>query len=141
MKIILRQSLLVAMLFLMPQIGESAASKLTTPNRTNNEVQDASFKQGLKQRWLNFKKSTGGKKKIWKNRVYRWVKFFSISMPTGKLMASLVLLLLSIVLLAIGGVTKYGLIFGILGSVAIIGALVAFLLWMAERSKSVSTRN
>jgi hypothetical protein len=141
MKIILRQSLLIAMLFFIPQIGVPASSKLTTPNRTSNAAQDATIKQGLKQRWVKFKKNTGGKKKILKNRVYRWLKFFSISMPTGKLMTSLVLLLLSIVLLAIGGVTKYGLIFGILGSVAIIGALIAFLLWMAERSNSASTRN
>ncbi len=141
MKIILRQSFLVAMLFLIPVFGESAVAKHTTPSRTSNTVQDASNKQDFKQKWVNFKKNIGEKRKMLKERGYKLLKFFSISMPTGKLMTSLVLLLLSIILLAIGGVTKYGLIFGILGSAAIIGALIAFLLWMAERSKNASTRN
>ncbi len=141
MKIILRQSLLMTLLFLAPQLGESAVSIRNITSQAQNTQEVEAGKQDLKQHWTSIKKSLGGKKKRLKERIYKWIQFGTIAMPTGKLLTSIILMLMSIVLLAVGGATKYGLILGILGSVAIIGAVIFFLLWMSDRSKTAPTIN
>ncbi len=140
MKIILRHSLLLAIVLFTFNYGQSAISSHTN-FKTSVAQKEATVKHDKKSRWQIFKEKIGeGQQKI-KERFHKWVAKTLISMPTGKLLTSLVLLLLSIIILAIGGVTKFGLLFGILGSIALVGALAFFLLWMAERSKSTPRGN
>ncbi|MCF8244117.1 MAG: hypothetical protein K9J37_02650 [Saprospiraceae bacterium] len=65
-----------------------------------------------------------------------WKAIVSMSLPSGKLLTSLILLLLSMVFFAIGGLTCLGVLFNLLGSAAVIAALIFFVLWLSGRTNA-----
>lgn len=77
-------------------------------------------------------------KSKFKQKIKRWWAMVEMAFPTGKLLSSLIFLLLSIIFFAIGGLTVIGGVFNVLGSVSVILALVLFVLWISERAKSAS---
>ncbi len=141
MKIFLRHSFLMTFIILATGLKSTAATNHSYWMKLEGtQLSTSNGKHEVKQKERS-NKGLGWKKfRIWK-QIFKWSDRLSFAMPTGKLLTSIILLLLSIVLLAVGGATKYGLIFGILGSVAIIGAVIALLLWLAERSKTVQNRD
>lgn len=104
---------------------QSPAPRLNTENGQTSKVQKAHFSE-KKER----------KHQKWKERLSQWSHKLAMNLPTGKVLGSLIFLVLGIVFFAIAGVTIYGTLFGILGSAAVVVAVLLFVLWMIERSKN-----
>lgn len=85
-----------------------------------------------------FKKKFGKVRMKFKQKIQRWKAAVQMAFPSGKLLSSLIFLVLSIIFFAVGGVTEIAYVFSILGSVSIILALILFVLWITERAKSTS---
>ncbi len=130
---------IVAFISLYPVQGHAAIAK------QQNEV---ALKQNAKRntigksaKWRSFKVKMAQKWANTKGKIKRWVSKVLINIPAGNLLTSLVLLFVAILLFAISGATKFGLVFGILGSVAIIGALIFFMIWLTQQSKAAKPIN
>lgn len=89
----------------------------------------------------SFREKIGRKLDKIKSKVRHWKEVVQLGFLTGKLLTSLILLLLSIVFFAVGGVTTLGVLFNILGSAAVIAALIFFVLWLLERTTLNSSGN
>ncbi len=85
---------------------------------------------------ISFKEKISKKVAKFKQRIRHWKEVVQMSFPSGKLLTSLVFLVLSIVFFAVGGATTLGVLFNILGSAAVIAALVFFVLWLSERTSA-----
>ncbi len=119
---------------LIPQQISAAIARQETTVIVNDEHLETS--DGRSSNWHHFKTKLEKRVGSFKSKIKRWISKAVFQLPTGNLLTSLVLLIGAIALFAIGGVTKFGLIFGILGSVAVIGALIFFMLWLGDKSKS-----
>lgn len=85
-----------------------------------------------------FRKKIGEIKMKFKQQVQRWKAAVQMAFPSGKILTSLIFVVISIIFFAVAGVTEIGYVFSILGSVFIILALVLFVLWITERGKKTS---
>jgi Flp pilus assembly protein TadB len=67
-------------------------------------------------------------------RMAKRLSKMEIGMPRGKLLTALILMVAAILVFATGQFLVVGALFSIVGSVAIIAALLFFILWLMERS-------
>lgn len=135
----MKQSLWLAsftflLLSILPQPANSAIAKPQKSERV--ETQAATLQEVKPGKRLTVRERLGRKVAGVKSKWKLWREAVEIGFPTGNLLTSLILLVLSIVLFAVGGATKFGVLFSALGSVAIIGAVVFFVIWLSDRSKS-----
>ncbi len=128
-------SLIFLLLSILPQPANSAISKPQKAENTKTQVSTVNEIKPSKRLTLRERigRKVAGVKSKWKH----WREAVEMGFPTGHLLTSLILLVLSIVLFAVGGATKFGVLFSALGSVAIIGAVVFFVIWLSDRSKAV----
>lgn len=89
----------------------------------------------------SFKEKIGRKFANFKQQVRHWKEAIQMRFPSGKLLTSLVLLLGSIVFFALAGATTLGVLFNLLGSAAVIAAVIFFVLWLSERTSIPSPGN
>lgn len=127
-------SLIFLLLSILPQPANSAIAK--PPKAENTKAQTSTVGEMKPSKRLTlrerFVRKVAGIKSKWK----LWREAVAMSFPSGHLLTSLIFLVLSIVLFAVGGATKFGVLFSALGSVAIIGAVVFFVIWLSDRSKA-----
>ncbi len=133
----MKQSLWLVGLFFMllvtlPQAGYSAIAK-PRPTEISSKKQEA-FAEGKQTKRTSFREKIGGKVAKFKQKFKRWKDSIQLAFPSGKLLTSLIFLVLSIVLFAVGGLTSLGVLFNALGSAAVIVALLFFVLWLMERT-------
>ncbi len=125
--------LLLVLFSILPKQGYPAIAKqAATEFSTKKTEKFAEGKPGKKQ---TLRERIAKRTTTFKQKIKHWKESVQMSFPAGKLLTSLVLLLLSIVFFAIGGVTTLGVLFNTLGSVAVIGAVLFFVLWLLEQSK------
>lgn len=131
--------LVIGLTFALPQHGISAISRqhATEITKKGNDV-NSNKKVGKR---ISLKEKIGKKFSNLKNKVKKWKEAVQLSLPSGKLLTSLIFLLASIILFAVGGLTTLGVLFNSLGSLAVILALLFFVLWLSERSKATSPTN
>lgn len=135
MKQSLRLSCLILLLFTsFPQVGYSASLK----RQVNESVtaKNAPIADGGTAKRYSFREKIGRKVRKFKQKMQHWKAIVSMSLPSGKLLTSLILLLLSMVFFAIGGLTCLGVLFNLLGSAAVIAALIFFVLWLSGRTNA-----
>ncbi|GEM_PF-5346638 len=113
-----------------PAIAKPAQTALSTKKQTAHEA-------GKQVKRLSFREKIGGKISKFQQKIRRWKEGVQLAFPSGKLLTSLVFLVLSIIFFAVGGVTTLGALFNILGSVAVIVALLFFVLWMTEKASNL----
>ncbi|MBI1225641.1 MAG: hypothetical protein GC192_10435 [Bacteroidetes bacterium] len=99
-------------------------------------AQSRQITQSKRIRHHHFKEKIREHLTKFKLKMQHWKKSFQMRFPTGKLLACLVFLVLSIVFFAVAGVTTLGVLFNALGSAAVIAALVIFVLWLSERKNT-----
>lgn len=131
--------LLIGLTLALPQHGISAISRLQATEIGKKESDVNSDKKVGKR--ISLKERIGKKFSHLKNKVKKWKEAVQLSLPSGKLLTSLIFLLASIILFAVGGLTTLGVLFNTLGSLAVILALLFFVLWLSERSKATSPTN
>lgn len=129
MRPILSLLFILSILFLFPNASQAALKK--APNAIlKKECKSEIYKNGhqsIKEKWRI------GKDRI-KRRIQQFKRTAQLTFPSGKLLTTLIFLVLSIVLFAVGGLTTLAAIFNILGSVSVILALVFFIFWVMKKS-------
>ena len=124
---------LFALLAVLPQTGYSAIAK---PQQTETvKHNNAASAEGKTTKQATLREKIGRKFSKWKVKMRQWKERMLVNFPSGKILGSLVLLVAAILLFALAGLTVYASLFSILGSVAVVGAVLLFVLWMLERSK------
>ena len=124
-------SFFVALLALLPYQGHTVIAK---PAGIIHQKQGA-FAEGKATKRQILRERIGKKVARFKHKLRHWWEMVQLKLPDGKLLTSLVLLIMSIVFFALAGATSLGALFNLLGSAAVIGAVVFFVLWLTERSK------
>lgn len=127
-------SLIFLLLSIFPHPANSAIAK--PQKRGHVEAQAATSHEVKPSKRVTIRERFGRKVAGVKSKWRLWRETIAMGFPTGHLLTSLILLVLSIVLFAVGGATKFGVLFSALGSVAIIGAVVFFVIWLSDRSKA-----
>jgi Flp pilus assembly protein TadB len=117
-----------------PRQGYPAIAKPITAAASS--IKQETIAEGKTRKRLTFREKATKKFGKAKEKIRQWWEAVQLSFPSGKLLTSLVLLGLSITFLIVAGLTIYGGLFNALASVAVIGAVVFFVLWLTERSKT-----
>ena len=129
-------------LILLVTLPQTANSAIAKPRGTeiSSKMQKA-FAEGKQTKRISLREKIGGKVAKFKQRFKRWMDSIRLAFPSGKLLTSLIFLVLSIIIFAVGGLTSLGVLFNALGSAAVIVALLFFVLWLMERTNMPKPTN
>ena len=117
---------------ILPEQGYPAIAKQTATGFSTKKTEK--FAEGKPMKKLSLRQRFTKSASAFKLKLMHLKEVVQLNLPSGKLVTSLVLLLLSIVFFALGGLTGLGMLFNILGSVAVIGSVLFFVLLLSTFS-------